>query len=207
MSAYTLRHYTKNMNKIYRILVVTMVVAVLSGTCYSQKNWKNLKYPIYPLSEEWIVAVNGGLTASSFMSWGIGGQITKKINPFISVRTEAYIHSIDSKNYIIGKCAFMGLGVNYSLSEYLHGYSRSNRIDFYLTACGGLAFDNQNEVVGNMGYYGNIGVGFYAHIYKNVYFNIENKVFILSNMASNMNLHNYMSAGILFRINTHTNFL
>lgn len=196
------------MKQIKYILFTTLLSMVLISNSYSQRNWNDqLRYPIYPMDEEWIIALNGGLSASSFTSWGFGGQLTKKINPFIHIRSEAYIHNVISKEYSIGKCIFAGLGINYSISEYLHGYSKSNNNDFYFSSCFGVALDNQNDVTGNIGFYGNIGVGFYTHIYKFIYFSVENKIFLLSNLSENLSIHNYLSLGILFRINSHTKFL
>ena len=95
------------------------------------------------------------------------------------------------------------MGVNFSISETFSGYSRNRVYDLYLTSCIGMVLDRNNDIVGNFGYYANLGIGAYTRIAKNVYFNVENKVFCMTNL-SNIGFHNYTSIGIVFRINSHT---
>ena len=71
------------MKQIKYILFTTLLSMVLISNSYSQRNWDQRSYPVYPIAEEWIIAVNGGLCASNHFSWGIGGNISKK---FITVR-------------------------------------------------------------------------------------------------------------------------
>ena len=191
------------MKQIKYILLATLLSIVLSNNGYSQRYWNPKSYPVYPLAEEWIIAVNGGLSASNHISWGVGGNISKKLNPYWTIRAEAFIHNVHNDAYTVGKCALAGMGVNFSISETFSGYSRNRVYDLYLTSCIGMVLDRNNDIVGNFGYYANLGIGAYTRIAKNVYFNVENKVFCMTNL-SNIGFHNYTSIGVVFRINSHT---
>ena len=53
------------MKQIKYILFTTLLSMVLISNSYSQRNWDQRSYPVYPIAEEWIIAVNGGLCASN----------------------------------------------------------------------------------------------------------------------------------------------
>ena len=109
------------------IFLVALLSVVFANSAYSQKNWEMREYPPYRWHEEWILAANIGFTASDYMHWGLGGIIGTKLNPFWTIRTEAYVHSVQNDDYDLGKIGMLGAGVNFSISETFSGYSR-NRI-------------------------------------------------------------------------------
>ena len=138
------------------IFLVALLSVVFANSAYSQKNWEMREYPTYRWHEEWILAANIGFTASDYMHWGLGGIIGKKLNPFWTIRTEAYVHSVQNDDFI-----------------------------------------------GKFGYYVNVGLGAYTRIADNVYFNVEDKVFCMTNF-DNFAFYNYLSIGFVVRINSNT---
>ena len=60
-----------------------------------------------------------------------------------------------------------------------------------------------NDFIGKFGYYVNFGLGAYTRIADNVYFNVEDKVFCMTNF-DNFAFYNYLSIGFVVRINSNT---
>lgn len=185
------------------IFLVALFSVVFANSAYSQKNWEMREYPTYRWHEEWIFAANGGFTASDYIHWGAGVNVGKKINPYWTVRTEAYLHSVLNDDYDLGPMAMVGAGINFSISETFSGYSRNRIFDLYATPCVGVLMGKNNDFLGSFGYYVNFGLGAYTRIAENVYFNVEDKVFCMTNF-NNAAFYNYLSIGIVLRIHSNT---
>ena len=191
------------MKQVKYILFATMLSIVFVNNTYSQRYWKEKTYPIYPMYEEWILGVNGGFSATSHIGWGLGINMSKKLNPFWTLRGETFMLSLTDDKDSVGQCAFLGVGANFSISESFSGYSRNRIYDLYLSSCLGGSLDMQNENGSMFGFYANLGIGAYTRIYKNIYFNVEDKVFCTTNF-NEFKFHNYIAVGIIWRIHTHS---
>jgi hypothetical protein len=188
----------KQRNRFFLILAV--LVGITTSTVYSQSNWQK-KILKYRPDQEWCISLNGGIATSVNSGWSIGGNITKNLSCIWSLRAEGYINFIESDDYSIGKCAFVGVGPNFSLVNSIAGYKKERIYDLYLSSCLGFALDNRNDLIGHIGLYGNFGLGLEIKMTRHLEVSIEDKLFVLSSLEWNKEFFNNFSVGVIYKIN------